>query len=84
MTSHNYNAVAHGYANGPWSESANPHTESGLSDALRDNLNPKREIDRESEWVGLGRGYQAVNARVGSPVDPIGAPGESPSQPTHN
>ena len=83
MTSHNNSTVAHGSTNGPWSESANPHTESGLSGALHENLNPKREIDGESERVGLGRVHQADNTRMSWPPSrPHQVPGESPSQPT--
>ena len=48
VTSQNNSAVAHGSANGPWSESAIPQTENGVSDALLENLNPKRETGGKS------------------------------------
>ena len=55
VMSHINSAVAHGSANRPWSESAIPHTESGVSNALHENLNPKRETDRKSDRVGPGK-----------------------------
>ena len=48
MKSHGENAGVHATANGLWSESANPETESGHYDALHGKLDPEGEISVKS------------------------------------